>query len=196
MLRVRLGPSLSLRFLLLLGVPDSECREASSKLRRAFTALSFSCCTFSWCTFSAMMVNLMYSMSQYFEELRQWRDESCGACSFPSVFLTDAGTVGEGPECVLMSGVIVGQGSALIARLRIRTLFRRRPTEAVRVRLVILEPCRCKLPTVGLRIEFPSALCPFASVCKNQRESASMMSYMLYTLSVLDIGVCECDDPG
>ncbi|GJU79446.1 zinc finger, C6HC-type containing protein [Tanacetum coccineum] len=38
------------------------------------------------------------------------------------------------------SGALVGQGSALIACLRIRTLFRRRPTEAVRVRLVILEP--------------------------------------------------------
>ncbi|GKE15018.1 hypothetical protein Tco_1422595 [Tanacetum coccineum] len=49
-LRACLGPSLSLRLLLLLGVPDSECREASSKLRRAFTALSF-----SWCTFSAMI---------------------------------------------------------------------------------------------------------------------------------------------
>ncbi|GJX20624.1 hypothetical protein Tco_0223301 [Tanacetum coccineum] len=41
MLRARLGPNLSLRFLLPLGVPDSECREASLKLRRAFTALSF-----------------------------------------------------------------------------------------------------------------------------------------------------------
>ncbi|GJR91672.1 hypothetical protein Tco_0215683 [Tanacetum coccineum] len=43
----------------------------------------------------------------------------------------------------IRSGALVGQGSALIACLRIRTLFRRRPTEAVRVRLVILEPCRC-----------------------------------------------------
>ncbi|GJY67671.1 hypothetical protein Tco_0470653 [Tanacetum coccineum] len=38
LLRAFLGPSLSLRSLLLLSVPDSECREDSSKLRRAFTA--------------------------------------------------------------------------------------------------------------------------------------------------------------
>ncbi|GKC14028.1 hypothetical protein Tco_1010810 [Tanacetum coccineum] len=54
-LRIRLDSILFLRSLLLLGVPDSECCEASSKLRRAFIALSFYCCTFSWCTFSAMI---------------------------------------------------------------------------------------------------------------------------------------------
>ncbi|GJW69046.1 hypothetical protein Tco_0123470, partial [Tanacetum coccineum] len=43
------------------------------------------------------------------------------------------------------SGALVGQGSALIACLRIRTLFRRRPTEAARARLVVPEPCRCKM---------------------------------------------------
>nr|GEU94882.1 hypothetical protein [Tanacetum cinerariifolium] len=48
MLRVCLGPSPFLRSLLLLGVPDSECCDVSSNLRRAFTALSLSCCTFSW----------------------------------------------------------------------------------------------------------------------------------------------------
>nr|GEZ61629.1 hypothetical protein [Tanacetum cinerariifolium] len=54
-LQACLDPSLSLRLLLLFGVPNSECREVSSKLRRAFTALSFSRCTFSWCTFSALI---------------------------------------------------------------------------------------------------------------------------------------------
>ncbi|GKA89298.1 nuclear pore complex protein NUP160 isoform X2 [Tanacetum coccineum] len=41
-----------------------------------------------------------------------------------------------------------------------------------------------EFPRVGLRIQFASALCPFASLCKNQSESASVMPYMLYTLSV------------
>nr|GEW94264.1 hypothetical protein [Tanacetum cinerariifolium] len=41
-----------------------------------------------------------------------------------------------------------------------------------------------EFPWVGLRIQFASALCPFASLCKNQSESASVMPYMLYTLSV------------
>nr|GEY91308.1 hypothetical protein [Tanacetum cinerariifolium] len=48
LLRACPGPSLSLTSLLLLGVPDFECREDYSKLRRAFAAFSFSCCTFSW----------------------------------------------------------------------------------------------------------------------------------------------------
>nr|GEU72931.1 hypothetical protein [Tanacetum cinerariifolium] len=42
MLRTCPDPSLFLRSLLLLGVPDWKCYETSSKLRRAFTALSFS----------------------------------------------------------------------------------------------------------------------------------------------------------
>nr|GEV76472.1 putative transposase (putative), gypsy type [Tanacetum cinerariifolium] len=59
MLRTCLDPILSLRLFLLLGVPDSEYCEASSKLRRAFKALSFSCLP-----------------------------KSCETCSFLSVFLT------------------------------------------------------------------------------------------------------------
>nr|GEY27010.1 hypothetical protein [Tanacetum cinerariifolium] len=45
--RACLDPSLFIRLLLLLGAPDVDYCEASSKLRRAFTAMSFSCCTFS-----------------------------------------------------------------------------------------------------------------------------------------------------
>ncbi|GKA54982.1 hypothetical protein Tco_0753931 [Tanacetum coccineum] len=116
MLRVRLGPSLSLRFLLLLGIPDSECREASSKLR------------------ASLEIGLT---------------ESCGACSFPSMFLTaDVGWLSGVCSLVLMmsilenvSGALVGQGSALIACLWIRPLFRRRPTEALgRGSIVMVQP--------------------------------------------------------
>nr|GFC69369.1 hypothetical protein [Tanacetum cinerariifolium] len=56
-LRIRLDPSVFLRSLLLLGVLESECCETSSKLRRVFTALSFSCCSFSWCIFSPRIGN-------------------------------------------------------------------------------------------------------------------------------------------
>ncbi|GJY05407.1 hypothetical protein Tco_0371347 [Tanacetum coccineum] len=58
-------------------------------------------------------------------------------------------SVNDVPELKKKSGALVGQGSTLIACLRIQTLIRRRPTEAIRVRLVILESCQCSL---GLNI--------------------------------------------
>ncbi|GJS90137.1 nucleoporin Nup120/160 [Tanacetum coccineum] len=39
-------------------------------------------------------------------------------------------------------------------------------------------------PTVGLRIKFPSELCPFASICRNEFCSSWRPPYMLYTMTV------------
>ncbi|GJV09094.1 nucleoporin Nup120/160 [Tanacetum coccineum] len=39
-------------------------------------------------------------------------------------------------------------------------------------------------PTVGLRIKFPSELCLFASICRNEFCSSWRPPYMLYTLTV------------
>nr|GEZ23484.1 hypothetical protein [Tanacetum cinerariifolium] len=108
-LRICLDLSLFLRSLLLLGVPDSECCEASSKLRRAFTSLIFSCYTFSWCTFSAMIVKVDGSSCR---STRRAASEaglpkSSEVCSFPSVFRTvDVGWLREVCSLVLMISIL------------------------------------------------------------------------------------------
>ncbi|GKD39807.1 hypothetical protein Tco_1260014 [Tanacetum coccineum] len=41
-----------------------------------------------------------------------------------------------------------------------------------------------RFPSVGLRLIFTTALCPFASICINEFPGASENPYMLYTTSV------------
>ncbi|XP_059648344.1 nuclear pore complex protein NUP160 isoform X2 [Cornus florida] len=51
--------------------------------------------------------------------------------------------------------------------------------------LEIVEICDCKeFPSVGLRIVFPDALCPFAFFCKDEIKCASGNPYLLYALTV------------
>uniref|UniRef100_A0A5B7BIU5 Uncharacterized protein n=1 Tax=Davidia involucrata TaxID=16924 RepID=A0A5B7BIU5_DAVIN len=51
--------------------------------------------------------------------------------------------------------------------------------------LEIVELCGYKeFPSIGLRILFPDALCPFALICKDETKCASGNPYMLYTLTV------------
>lgn len=54
--------------------------------------------------------------------------------------------------------------------------------------LEIVEFCSFReFPRVGLRIEFTSALCPFALICKNEFSGTSGYPYMLYTSTVAGV---------